>query len=800
MQPIARQFYRWTYISLGLACTCLGYAELDFLPSISAFNVVVLVLLFAAYRMEGRWSLSIRAANLIGGVIGVLAIVWVVYQFTRPNGDFGEELVPPSARLPYLGPLLMILVPAKLFRPKHVGDFWGLQGIGVIAVALGCALTSDPIFGVLMLAYLVSTVCSLTLFYYYRQAQRIGPVRTVSAPPRVLLRAGGWAAGVVAIALVLFLCTPRVTEARWEIAGTTTRIQTGVDDTRPTIDLNNSGSVTINRDKVFEVRAFTEDRPNPPPKLDVDPNQRWQQSRFNYYSNGRWEYRDIGHYGMRGSRRSGGATLVPELKPIDTLANLGPGQYYFEFRISHPSPGALIRVRAEPIASPYGPDGKPRTIVAARGAGSSRYSWYGQPNGEMSPPAFLTMKVYDQVVLPSQEPGVGGPEPFEDSALDQLRSWQTVPHIRAWSQELLRTLVDRGRLPHGVLGGLRSVPMIPAWAQDPILTLGVRLGCVPPVVMEDLVPPVYYEAVAREFEWFLARSGQFRYSLSLTRRDPDVDPIEDFLLNTRKGHCTRFATALALMLRAVGVPTEVILGYKGFETTGNGVYDILQCHAHSWVRAVIFRPSSRTGESSWRWLTLDPTPSAEDEARAESSWGQWWATTRHSLASFFKNFIVEYDADQQERTRYALVLNSVPISQRLFELGFGPDGDNWPRAVGIGLAAVAAVIGGRRLLRSRRGRRRAAPDPATALYQRLVRTLAAAGEVPLAWQTPKEFAAAAGRKLHLLEPTRALASVPDRTVDLYYAMRYGNRPPDVTELRAANTRVDELAAVLGPVH
>src|SRR5947209_5624722 len=278
MQPIAKRFYRWMYISLGLACTCLGYAELDFLPSISAFNVIVLILLVIAYRMEGRWALSIRAANVIGGVIGVVALVWVVYQFKRPGSDFGDEFVPPSARLPYLGPLLMILVPAKLFRPKHVGDFWALQGIGVIAVALGCALTSDPVFGGLLLLYLFTAVCSLTLFYYYRQQQRLGLCVRSVPPPRVLLRAGAWAAGVTAVAMVLFLCTPRISEARWEIAGNKTRIQTGVDDARPTIDLNNSGTLTVNRDKVFEVRAFTKDCPNPPPKLDVDPNQRWRQA------------------------------------------------------------------------------------------------------------------------------------------------------------------------------------------------------------------------------------------------------------------------------------------------------------------------------------------------------------------------------------------------------------------------------------------------------------------------------------------------------------------------------------------
>ena len=61
MPPIARRFHRSMYITLGLACACLGYAELEFLPEISGLAVVVLVLLGVAYRVEGRWSLSIRA-------------------------------------------------------------------------------------------------------------------------------------------------------------------------------------------------------------------------------------------------------------------------------------------------------------------------------------------------------------------------------------------------------------------------------------------------------------------------------------------------------------------------------------------------------------------------------------------------------------------------------------------------------------------------------------------------------------------------------------------------------------------
>ena len=173
--PIAIRFRRSMYVTLGLACACLGYAELAFLPEITVFIALIGVLLVVAYRLEDRWALSIPAANFLGGVIFAGAGIWVAYQFFRPwGGTLLDQLPWPTSLLPYLGPLLMILIPAKLFRPKHNGDFWALQGIGLIAVALGCALAGDPPFGVLLFAYLVSVIWSLSLFYYFREQERAG--------------------------------------------------------------------------------------------------------------------------------------------------------------------------------------------------------------------------------------------------------------------------------------------------------------------------------------------------------------------------------------------------------------------------------------------------------------------------------------------------------------------------------------------------------------------------------------------------------------------------------------------------
>src|SRR5262249_3589140 len=83
---IAQRFHRSMYITLGLACACLGSWELAFRPEMSGFAAFVGALLVVAYRVEGRWSLSIPAANVLGVAIAAAAAGWVTYQFFRPWG------------------------------------------------------------------------------------------------------------------------------------------------------------------------------------------------------------------------------------------------------------------------------------------------------------------------------------------------------------------------------------------------------------------------------------------------------------------------------------------------------------------------------------------------------------------------------------------------------------------------------------------------------------------------------------------------------------------------------------------
>src|SRR5208282_4488659 len=69
-----------------------------------------------------------------------------------------------------------------------------------------------------------------------------------------------------------------------------------------------------------------------------------------------------------------------------------------------------------------------------------------------------------------------------------------------------------------------------------------------------------------------------------------LDPVEDFLVNRKKGHCEYFASALALLLRSIDIPARIVNGFKGgdWNDLTQSMY-VRQKHAHSWVEAYVGR-------------------------------------------------------------------------------------------------------------------------------------------------------------------------------------------------------------------
>ena len=84
------------------------------------------------------------------------------------------------------------------------------------------------------------------------------------------------------------------------------------------------------------------------------------------------------------------------------------------------------------------------------------------------------------------------------------------------------------------------------------------------------------------------------------RSGKSADPLANFLFTRRKGHCEYFASAMAVMLRTVGIPSRLVTGFqKRRLQSHHGLWVVRASDAHSWVEAWI------PGRG---WSTFDPTP------------------------------------------------------------------------------------------------------------------------------------------------------------------------------------------------
>ena len=65
--------------------------------------------------------------------------------------------------------------------------------------------------------------------------------------------------------------------------------------------------------------------------------------------------------------------------------------------------------------------------------------------------------------------------------------------------------------------------------------------------------------------------------------DPNQDFVDFFLFDSKIGFCEHYASALAMMSRALGIPARLVAGYAPGERLTTGVYQVRDRNAHAWV-------------------------------------------------------------------------------------------------------------------------------------------------------------------------------------------------------------------------
>lgn len=102
-----------------------------------------------------------------------------------------------------------------------------------------------------------------------------------------------------------------------------------------------------------------------------------------------------------------------------------------------------------------------------------------------------------------------------------------------------------------------------------------------------------------------------------------ADPLEAFLFDQRSGSAERAATAMAVMVRALGIPARMAVGFlPGTRTEAGGPFLVRARDAHAWVE--VWFPTVG-------WQRFDPTGLAPDAHASESVWdrlarvlGRFW--------------------------------------------------------------------------------------------------------------------------------------------------------------------------------
>ncbi|WP_236791677.1 DUF3488 and transglutaminase-like domain-containing protein [Amycolatopsis sp. GM8] len=112
--------------------------------------------------------------------------------------------------------------------------------------------------------------------------------------------------------------------------------------------------------------------------------------------------------------------------------------------------------------------------------------------------------------------------------------------------------------------------------------------------------PTMFDKASAIWRYFTAANG-FTYDTQ-TAAAADSDALADFLLNGKRGFCEQFASAMAVMLRVLHIPSRVAVGF----TTGyaDGDYRMISSQdAHAWVEVYF---GDELG-----WVSFDPTPRSD---------------------------------------------------------------------------------------------------------------------------------------------------------------------------------------------
>lgn len=189
--------------------------------------------------------------------------------------------------------------------------------------------------------------------------------------------------------------------------------------------------------------------------------------------------------------------------------------------------------------------------------------------------------------VPTQVRGMGAQWRYDPAA--GIVFTQTRQESRPYVEQLV--------LPNPSPEQLRTASGPPPVDQAYLDVTGVapEIGDLAKTITES-APTNFDKAVALN-RFFTDPANGFTYDLQ-TAPPKGNDALADFLFRGKRGFCEQYASSMAVLLREVGIPSRVAVGFTSGYPDGDEQV-ITTNDAHAWVEA--YFPGSG-------WITFDPTP------------------------------------------------------------------------------------------------------------------------------------------------------------------------------------------------
>ncbi len=743
-----------------------------------------------------RYSRYLRMNRLVANIGALMAVAWSLRDFLH-RGSEGQLLA--------VADMLIYLQIVLLFQERSNRVYWQLLVLSVLQVVVAAALNLGPQFALLLAVYMAVAISTLVLLCYHGEQLKPSPVPSPSTSPegaptawqrllaapevvvpaevlagvtatrRLLFRQVGLLTGATFLfTVVFFYATPRLGDGAWVGSRHGGLAQTGFSTD---MVLEDSGTVQQSNALVMRVR-FT-------------------------------RLIDRRHYSLLDEPYFHGVVLTDyktSPKGSRWTAPLGGGRR-MERRsqhVNHPS-SALALVRQD--------------IALENASSPVLFAVYPIHRLADTPEDLLVLNVAGRLVRVVNDDYANQREyryAVGTMAFRDGRQLRATPHVNSLRNERDRVVLS-DELTSLTEFDAEQFPVAARLAEQ-ILTEENLLDA--PRLDQIL-------ALQRHFH----RPGLYAYSLDLNvKRDPQLDPLEDFLANHRTGHCEYFASALALMLRSRGIPSRIVTGYRGGEFNSLGSYfQVRQKHAHAWVEAYLSAEDTPADEIAGlpspggSWYRLDATPVARSASGAQStpSLGTRVGDAFDYVDLLWRDYVLGLNSSRQKDAFYDPLTNRTAGSlpswmevDRVQSLARKWKGDEsgrasiernsrspWGLAVSGGVCVLIVVAMGRGIHQFIRkghwlgwrflGRTQQERRPQVEFYRRLEQLLARLNLRRRPGQTPLEFARHAADSLRLLvrqTPSVAddadLPSLPARIVAAYYQVRYGGARLDAQEAAA----------------